>query len=168
MCWSRPTVYAYMPNFILIRIFCYPLAAKKRTQILPVFGFRHFVMWLIGGIRRKLNTTANLPLSNGIKTVSVLQQLHGEIVSRISMVQKRERHRQTDKQTKNSTFWPPRRRVKSDPHQNWHGDRGPRALSCSSKIFGLRCIFLPLGGAENLGENRHPQLKTVIANLPKF
>jgi len=33
----------------------------------------------------------------------------------------------TDKQTDNKTqrFWLPRRRVKSEPDQTWHGDRGP-------------------------------------------
>ena len=35
----------------------------------------------------------------------------------------------------NSRFWPPRRRVKSEPHQTWHGDRGPRARSFTSKTF---------------------------------
>jgi len=49
-------------------------------------------------------TTTNLPLSNGIKIVSVLQRLHGEIGRSISDVQKRDE--QTDRQTnkKNSTF----------------------------------------------------------------
>jgi len=41
--------------------------------------------------------TTNLPLSNGIKIVSVLQRLHGEIGRTISDVQKRDG--QTDKQT---------------------------------------------------------------------
>jgi len=31
-----------------------------------------------------------------------------------------------------SNIW----RVKSEPHQTWHGDRGPRARSCASKTFG--------------------------------
>ena len=46
----------------------------------------------------------------------------------------------TDKQTdrqKTQRFRPPRRRVKSEPHQTWHGDRGPRARSCTSKTFGV-------------------------------
>ena len=44
-------------------------------------------------------------------------------------------NRKTDKQ-KTQRFWLPRRRVKSEPHQTWHGDRGPRARSCASKTFG--------------------------------
>ena len=47
-------------------------------------------------------TTTNLPLSNGIKIVSVLQRLHGEIGRTNSDVQKRDE--QTDRQTKTSTF----------------------------------------------------------------
>ena len=58
----------------------------------------------------------------------------------------------TDKQTNgHKRFWPPRRQVKSEPHQTWHGDRGPRARSCISKTFGVWCIVSPLGGAENMG-----------------
>jgi len=43
-------------------------------------------------------TTTNLPLSNGIKIVSVIQRLHGEIGRTISDVQTRDE--QTDRQTK--------------------------------------------------------------------
>jgi len=52
--------------------------------------------------------TTNLPLSNGIKIVSVLQRLHGEIGRTNSDVQMRDG--QTDKQTDKKTprFWPPR------------------------------------------------------------
>ena len=41
----------------------------------------------------------------------------------------------TDRQTKTQRFWLPRRRVKSEPHQTCHVDRGPRARSCTSKNF---------------------------------
>jgi len=77
--------------------------------------------------------TTNLPLSKGIKIVSVLQRLHDEIGRTNSDVQKHDGHtdRQTDKKTQR--FWPPRRQVKSEPHQTWRGDRGPRARSCTSK-----------------------------------
>jgi len=47
-------------------------------------------------------TTTNLPLSNSIKIVSVVQQLHGEIGRTISDVQKRDE--QTDKQKKLNVF----------------------------------------------------------------
>ena len=61
-------------------------------------------------------TTTNLPLSNAIRIVFVLQRLHGEIGRTNSDVQKRDE--QTDKQTerqKTQRFWPPRRRVKGSP-----------------------------------------------------
>jgi len=48
-------------------------------------------------------TTTNLPLSNDIKIVSVLQRLHCEIGRTISDVQKRDG--QTDKQTNNSNVF---------------------------------------------------------------
>ena len=55
------------------------------------------------------------------------------------------RNRQTNRQ-KTQRFWPPRRRVKSEPHQTWHGDRGPRARSCTSKTFwGLTHSFAARG-----------------------
>jgi len=58
-------------------------------------------------------TTINLPLYNGTKIFSVFQRLHGEIGRTMSDVQKHDE--QTDKQK--TRFWPPRRRVKSEPHQ---------------------------------------------------
>jgi len=38
------------------------------------------------------STTTNLPLSNGINIVSVLQRLHGEVGRTISDIQKRDKH----------------------------------------------------------------------------
>ena len=48
-------------------------------------------------------TTTHLPLSNGIKIVSVHQRLHGEIGRKNSDVQKRDGQKR-DGQTKNPTF----------------------------------------------------------------
>jgi len=135
------------------------LAAKKleKPPIFAVFwtsAFSGVTSWQQSEKDEHGCTTTNLPLSNGIKIVSVLQCLHGEIGRTISDVQKRDGQtdRQTDKKTQR--FWPPRRRVKSEPHQTWHGDRGPRARSCTSKNFwGLTHSF-ELGGTENLGETR--------------
>ena len=64
-------------------------------------------------------TTTNLPLSNGIKIVSVLQRLHGEIRRTISDVQKRDI--QTDKLTKNSTFLaaPAVGEIRAPPNLAW-------------------------------------------------
>ena len=57
VCYSRPAVYAYTPNFVSIGLFCRPLAAKK-TQFLPFFGLRHLVVSPVGSSLRKLNTDA--------------------------------------------------------------------------------------------------------------
>ena len=48
------------------------------------------------------------------------------------------------------------RPVKSEPHQTWHGDRGPPARFCTSKIKLLEVLRIvsPLGGAENSWETR--------------
>ena len=58
VCYSRPKVYAYVPNFVSIGLFCRPLIAKK--TILPFFGLRHLVMSPVGSSLRKLDTGAQL------------------------------------------------------------------------------------------------------------
>ena len=140
MCYSRPAVYAYTPNFVSLGLFCRPLAAKT-PQFLPYFAifwtsaFSGVANWQQSDKVEHGCTTTYLPLSNGIKIVSVRQRLHGEIGRTISDVQNRDE--QTDRQTKKTQrFWPPRWPVTSEPHQTWHGDRGPRARSFTSKTFG--------------------------------
>jgi len=143
VCYSRPTVvYVYVRNFVSIDFFCRPVVAKK-TQFLPFFvvfwtsAFSDVANWQQSDKVEHGYTTIKLLLSNGIKIGSVLQRLHGEIGRSISDVQKRDgqTNRQTDKKTQR--FWSPRRRVKNQPHQTWHSDRGPRAGSCASKTFGV-------------------------------
>jgi len=112
----------------------------ENPQFLSFFRLRHLVVSPSGSSLRKSNIGAQLqtfPYPNGIKIVSVLQRLHGEIGPTISNVQKRneQTNRQTDKKTQH--LRPPRRRVKSEPHQSWHIHRGPRARSCTSKTFGV-------------------------------
>ena len=73
----------------------------ETPQFLPFFG-RHLLVSTVAGKLRKLNTGAqlgptNVPLSNGIKIVSVLQRLLGEIVRTTSVVHKRDE--QTNRQT---------------------------------------------------------------------
>ena len=140
-CAIAPMVHAYLPNFVSIGLFCCHLLAKNR--IFPVFwtsAFSVVANWQQSDNVEHGCTTTNLSLSNGIKIVSVLQRLNGDIGRTISDVQKRDEQtdRQTNRQTdkkKTQRFWPPRRRVKSEPHQTWHGDRGPRERSFTSKSF---------------------------------
>jgi len=83
----------------------------RKPQFLAYFGLRHLVLSLAGNSLTKLNTGAQ-PQTFRYPTV------------------------QTNRQTKTQRFWPPRRRVKSEPHQTWQSNRGPRACSCTSKTFG--------------------------------
>ena len=109
----------------------------RKTPIFAVFwtsAFTGVACWWQSEKVENGSTTTNLPLSNGIRIVSVLQRLHGEFGRTNSDVQKHDG--QTDRQ-KTQRFWPPRRLVNSEPHQTWHGDRGPRACSCTFKIFGV-------------------------------
>jgi len=64
-------------------------------------------------------TTTNIPLSNGIKIVSVLQRIHGEIGRRNYDVQKCDG--QTDQETKNSTFLaaPAAGEIRAPRHLAW-------------------------------------------------
>jgi len=96
VCYSRPTVYAYVPNFVLISLLCRPLAAKK-PNFCRFFGLSGVANWQQSEKVEHGCTTTNLLLSNSIKVVSVLQRLHGEIRRTISDVQKRDG--QTDRQT---------------------------------------------------------------------
>ena len=85
-------------KFCLDRFILSP-SGGENPQFLPFFGLRYLVVSPVGGNLRKLNMDAQLKpsLSNGIKIVSVLQRLHGEIGRTVADVQKRDR--QTDKQT---------------------------------------------------------------------
>ena len=140
MCYSRPIHSLRLrAKFCLDRFILSPSVSEK-PQFLPIFAifwtsaFSVVAKWQQYDKVEHECTTTNLPLPNGIKIVSVRQRLHGEIRRTISDVQKRDE--QTDKQKKTQRFLPPRRRVKSEPHQTWHGDRGPRARSFTSKTFG--------------------------------
>ena len=145
MCYSRPTVYDYVPNFVSIGLFCCPLAAKN-PQFLPIFaifGLRHLVLSPIGNSLTKLNTGAQLQtfpyptVSKSFLYSNAFMAKSGALTLTFKSVTDRQTNRQTDRQTKKTQrFWLPRRRVKSEPHQTWHGDRGPRARSFTSKTFG--------------------------------
>ena len=107
MCYSRPAVYAYVPNFVSIGLFCSPVAAKNHNfcRFSPVFwtsAFSGVANWQQSKIVELGCTTTNLSVFNGVKIVSVLQRLHGEIGRTNSDVQKRdeETDRQTDKNLK--------------------------------------------------------------------
>jgi len=147
--YSRPTVYAYVPNFVSIGLFCRPLAAKK-PQFLRFFGLRHLVLSPIGNSLTKLNTVAQLqtfPYPRASKSFlysNAFIAKSGAQTLRFKSVMDKQTNKHTDNKTQR--FWPPQRRVKSEPHQTWHGDRGPRARSFTSKTFpGLTLGFAARG-----------------------
>jgi len=144
----------FVVKFCLDRFILSPSGGKK----IPIFAifwtsaFSGVANWQQSEKVEHGCTSTNLPLSNGI--VSVLQRLHGKIGRTISDVQKHDE--QTNKQTKTQRFWPSRWRVKSEPHQTWCGDRGPRARSCTSNTFeGLTQSFVARGRWK-FGENQTP------------
>ena len=121
VCYSRHTVYAYVPNFISIGLFCRPLPAK--SQILAVFwtsAFSGVANWQQSEkVEHGCTTTTaskSFLYSNAFMAKSGTQSLTFKSV----------RNKQTDRQ-KTQHFWPPLRRVKSEPNQTWHGggDQSP-------------------------------------------
>ena len=132
VCYSRPTVYADMPNIVSID---YSVAlCSRKTQTFALFwtsAFSGVANWQQSEKVEHRCTTTHLPLSNGIKIVSVLQKPSGAQTLTFKSVT----NRQTDKQ-KTQRLWPPWRRV-SQPRQTWHADRRLRARSCTSKTFGV-------------------------------
>jgi len=56
MCYSRPTVYAYVPNFVSIGLFCRPMLAKNPNFCR--FGLRHLVLSPVVISLTELNTDA--------------------------------------------------------------------------------------------------------------
>jgi len=57
-----------------------------------------------------------------------------------SLMFKSVRDRQTTRQ-KTQRFWPPRWRVKSEPHQTWHGDRDLEHVLATVKLLGSDAQF---------------------------
>jgi len=135
VCYSRPTVYVYLRNFVSIGLFCRPVAAKN-PKFLPFFGLWHLVMLPVGISLRKLSTGAQLqtfPYPSASKSF-----LYSNVFMVKSGAQTLTFKSVMDRQTNNKKtqrFWPPRRQVKSEPHQTWHGDSGPRAHFFTLKTF---------------------------------
>jgi len=161
VCYSRFTVYAYLPNFVSIGLF----SGGENPQFLPFFGLRHSVMSPIGINLRKLSTGAQLQTfpyptaskyflySNVFMTKSGAQTLTFKSVT----------DRQTNKQTKNSTFLATLAAggIRAPTKLGMVIENLEHVLACR-KLLGVWRIVSPLGGAENLGVTRPPQLKTLI------
>jgi len=92
-------VHAYVPNFFLIGLFCRHGGEPPNFLIFWTSAFCGVASWRQSEKVENGCTTTNLPQSSGVKIVSVLQPLHGEIVHTNSDIQKRDgqTNRQTDK-----------------------------------------------------------------------
>ena len=134
-------VYGYVPNFASIGLFCRSLLAKTPNfcRFFWTSAFSVVANWQQSEKVEHGCATTNLLIPNGSKILflysNAFMAKSGAQSLTFKSVTNKQADRQTDKQ-KNSTFWLPRRRVKSEPHQTWHGDKGPRARSCTSKTFG--------------------------------
>ena len=103
--------------WICFALFCFSCKSRFTCQVssecVHCVGFRWPKTSILGKFWHLGNsdtvehrcTTANLPLSNGIKIVSVLQRRHGKIVHTNSDVQKRDGR--TDRQTRNLSIAEP-------------------------------------------------------------
>ena len=142
MCYSRPSLYAHTPNVVSIGLFCRPLAAKK-TQFVPIFA----IFWTSAAFSVVTNWQQSEKVEHGCTPqtfpypTASKSFLYSNAFMAKSGAQPLTFKSVTDKQTKQTKiktqrFWLPRRRVKSEPHQTWHGDRGPRARSFAIKTFG--------------------------------
>ena len=167
--WANFDIWAVLyrsPNLISIGLFCRPLYRPKTS-----FGLWNFVhVSPVRGNLRKLNTSAQLqtfpyPMasksflySNAFKAKWGAQYLTFKSVT----------NKQTDKQTniKTQRFWPPRRRMKSEPHQTWcMVIEDLEHVLAPWELFGPDVSFAARS-AENFGETRPPQLKTPTTPSP--
>jgi len=126
-------------TFVSIGLFCCPW--RRKTPIFAIFGLRHLVVSPCSWRQyEKVDYGAQLqafPCPTASKSFlysNSFMAKSGAQTLTFKSVTNRHTNRQTDKQSQR--FWPPRRRVKFELHQTWHGDRGPRARSCTSKTFG--------------------------------
>jgi len=167
VCYSRPKVYAYVPNFVSIGLFCRPLLAKNAIFCsFWTLGFSGVAKWQQSEKVEHGYTTTNLPISNGIKIVSVLQRRHGEIrrtISDFKSVMDRHTNKQSDRQTKKLN-------VSGHPGGGWNPSSTKLGMVIEDlkyvltpvKLLGVWSTVLPLEGAENLGITRPRQFKIPI------
>jgi len=160
--YCRPTVHVYVRNFVLISLFCRPVAAKTpnfcRFCLFWTWAFSDVALWHQSQKAKHNCTTTTFPYRAASKSFLYSNTFMAKSGAQ-SLTFKSVPDRQTNKQTKTQPFWPARLRVKSEPHQTWHCDRGLRARSCTSKAYGGLTHSFAARGAENLGATRPLNLK---------
>jgi len=137
----------------------------ENPQILQFFGLQHFLVLPIEGVETAERPTAqlkstNLPLSNGIKLVSILQCIQGKIVHTIpsftSLLFTSVMHTHTNKKL----------HVFGCPGGRWNPSHTKvgmviedfEHILASQKLLGIQCTVWLQGGTENSG-NPSPQLQ---------
>jgi len=94
----------------------------QKTLIFAIFWIRHFMLSPFGSSLRKLNTDVQVqtfPYPTASKSFLYSNAFMANSGAQ-SLTFKSVTNKQTEKQTKNSTFLAtPRRRVKSEPHKTW-------------------------------------------------
>ena len=108
VCYSRPVVYAYVPNFVSIGLFCRPLAAKN-----PLFLSNFAIFWTSAftcSVVAKLNTGAQLqtfPYPTALKPFlysNAFMAKSGAQTLTFKSVTNKQTNRQTDKIKKLNVF----------------------------------------------------------------
>ena len=160
-------MYAYVPNFVSIGLFCRPLAAKTINFVdFWTSAFCGVANWQQSEKVEHRCTTTNIPLSRGVKVISAYYSAFEEKSSAQTLTFKSVTNRQ--RQTKSSTLLASPAAGEIRAAKTWHGDKGPRALSCTSKTFG---VFSPTVGdrinrsRQNLAHKRIPWVCYSTPNL---
>ena len=97
---------------------------RRKTPIFAIFwtsAFSDVDSWRQSEKVEHGCTTTNLPLSNGIKIISVLQRLHGEIGQTNSDVHKRDEQKSVTDIQKNQRFFanPAAGKIRATPNLVW-------------------------------------------------
>ena len=133
VCYSRPAVYAYMPNFVLIGLFCRPLLAKNHNFCsFWTSAFRVVASWQQSDKVEHGAQPQTFPYSTASKSFLYSNAFIAKSGAQ-SRTFKSVTNKQTDRQTKTQRFWLPRRRVKSKPHQAWPTAASRRQLTAHSE-----------------------------------
>jgi len=164
VCYSRPTVHVYASKLVSIGILC--CLWRRETQIFAIFwtsAFSDVDIWQQSEKVEHRNYKPS-PIQRHQNRISTPTPSWRNRANKLW----RSKAWRTDKawRADKKRFSPPRRRMNFEPHQTWHGDKGPRARSCTSKTFvGLTHSFAARG-TENLGVTRPRQIKTPITPKP--
>jgi len=154
---------AYATKFRLDRFIPSPSAAEK-PHFLQYFRIRHLLVSPVGSNLRKLSSGAQLQTFRYPKETksflysNAFMAKSGTQALTFKSVTDRQKNRQTEKQTdkNNSTFLAAMVAGEIRAPPTWHGDRGPRARSCTCKTFAGLTYSFAARGRRKFGDNQTP------------